>query len=126
MGRRIDARDVLDANARTVRGFSGDVVGYYRPTGPNAWDDYEYVAETGGRIEVMPALNVQVERWGIALRMRSRGRVVRVQWRPSDEERETFKGKAALRERLLTHYVEPFDHQAGVGASAFIAGKLKR
>ncbi len=48
MPRRVDARDVLDADATTSRAFSGRVVGVYRRSGPNAWDDYVLVDEDGG------------------------------------------------------------------------------
>jgi hypothetical protein len=51
--RRVDSRDVLDPNARTKAPFRGQIVGHYRPTGPNAWDAYEYVEADGGRIEVL-------------------------------------------------------------------------
>ena len=52
MTRRLDARDVLDADATTARSFWGRVLGVYRRTGPNSWDDYALVEEDGGPIEV--------------------------------------------------------------------------
>ena len=44
---RVDARDVLDPDGKTRRPFVGQVLGFYRPTGPNAWDDYVFVADPG-------------------------------------------------------------------------------
>jgi hypothetical protein len=39
---RIDARDVLDVNARTAVSFRARVVGRFPRTGPNSWDDYVF------------------------------------------------------------------------------------
>ena len=74
--RRVDARDVLDANAMTSRTVSGRVVGFYRRTGPNSWDDYELVDDDGGPIEVYPDTPIQVEKQGAAFRMRRQGHVI--------------------------------------------------
>lgn len=64
MTRRLDARDVRDADATTARGFSGRVLGVYRRTGPNPWDDYALVEEDGGPIEVFAETAVQLENKG--------------------------------------------------------------
>ena len=50
MGKRIDARDVLDPDGKTIRSFHGRIVASFRRTGPNSWDDYERVPGDGGPI----------------------------------------------------------------------------
>ena len=71
MTQRVDARDVLDADAVTSRAFSARVVGNYRRTGPDAWDDYERVEQDGGPIEVLPETPIQLEDEGVASFQRS-------------------------------------------------------
>jgi hypothetical protein len=124
MGKRVDARDVLDANGRTRRAFRGRIVGHYRRTGPNAWDDYEYVGRDEGEIEVLPDLEVQTEAWGALFRLRSGGRVVRVEWLPDAAARRELRGAAELRRYFLDRYIQPFEHARGLGAAAVIADKL--
>ncbi len=84
MGRRVDARDVLDADATTRCTVSGRVVGVYRRSGPNSWDDYVLVDEDGGPIEVFAETPIQVEAIGATFRMRRKGEVIRVAWTPAD------------------------------------------
>ena len=74
MAERVDARDVLDANGKTKRAFRGEIVGHFRQTGPNAWDDYEFVRETSGTIDVLTGIKVQTEDDGVIFRMRHRAR----------------------------------------------------
>jgi hypothetical protein len=45
---RVDAGDVLDSDAMTGRALSGRVVGVFRCSGPNEWDDYALVEADGG------------------------------------------------------------------------------
>lgn len=121
----VDARDVLDADARTIRNFEGEIIGHYQRTGPNSWDDYKYVSQPEGAIKVYAGLRIQLERHGPVFRMRSKGRVVRVRWQPSADERQRIgESPRALRAALLSGYVAPFDEAAGLGAAAVIASKL--
>ena len=83
---RVDARDVLDADATTSRAFSGRVVAVYRRTGPNSWDDYVRVEQDGGAIEVLPGTEIQLENEGAVFRMRRRGEVIVVAWLPGEGE----------------------------------------
>lgn len=83
---RLDARDVLDANATTARGFSGRVLGRYLRSGPNPWDDYVFAEEDGGRIEVFAGTHVQLEADGAVFRMRRKGEVTVVAWIPGPGE----------------------------------------
>ena len=128
MGRRVDARDVLDANARTRRGFGGRIVGYYRRVGPNRWDDYEYVKDDQGPIDVNPGLRVQLEPRGVTFRMRSRGKVIVVQWVPDQAARAKPKGKTRrqLRELFVAEYLSGYANRRGLGGAAVIARKLGR
>jgi hypothetical protein len=104
MPKRVDARDVLDADATTSRAFTGRVVGVFRRTGPDAWDDYVLVDEDGGPIEVFAGTPIQVEGEGALFRMRRRGEVVRVAWTPGDAG-----GGADLRARFLESCVRHED-----------------
>ena len=83
MTRRVDARDVLDADATTSRAVSGRIVGVFRRSGPNSWDDYVLIDEDGGPIEVFADTPIQVED-GATFRMRRKSEVIRVTWLPED------------------------------------------
>lgn len=126
VGLRVDARDVLDPNGKTKRAFRGEVVGRFRRTGPNGWDDYVYEREDGRPVDVLPGIKVQVEPTGAAVRMRRRGAVVVVRWAPTEAESagldENDEGRAVFLER----YIDVFGETAGKGAAAFIASKLRR
>ena len=84
---RIDARDVLDPNAKTATAFAARIVGHFVRSGPDAWDDYLFQPVASGSaetIEVMADVPVQVEPEGAVFRMRRRGEVLRLQWQPPD------------------------------------------
>src|SRR5512145_1865162 len=86
MPRRVDARDVLDADAITGRTFAGLVVGTYRRSGPNAWDDYELVEQDGAPVTVLQGTPIQLEAEGARFRMRRKGEVIVVAWVPEPGE----------------------------------------
>jgi hypothetical protein len=117
----VDARDVLDADATTSRAFAGRVVGFYRRTGPNAWDDYAVVEEDGGPIEVFAQTPIQVEGEGATFRMRRRGEVVRVAWTPDDGGDEEG---ADLRARFLKSCVRHEDPTPEGSLAAWLHGRL--
>ena len=76
---RIDARDVLDANAKTACAFAARTVGHFRRAGPNAWDDYLFESIAGGEVlDVSAGVPVQVEPEGAVFRMRCHGEVLRL------------------------------------------------
>ena len=100
---RVDARDVLDANATATRGFRGRVLGRYRRTGPNAWDDYVLVEQDGGPIEVLAGTPVQLEDAGAVVRLRRKGEVVVVAWEPAPAELDAHADpRASFAERCLS------------------------
>ncbi len=124
---RVDARDVLDPNAKTVRPFRAQIVGHFRRVGPNAWDDYKLVHRDEGAFVVNPELHVQIESHGVDLRIRKDGRVVRVRWLPdasdaSQIERATPDEKRAF---FGERYLEIFESAKGAGAAAVIASKFR-
>jgi hypothetical protein len=122
----VDARDVLDANGKTKRAFSAEIIGHYRRTGPNSWDDYEYVSRPEGSVDVLPGLRIQLERHGPTLRMRIEGRVVRVRWKPTAEQQlELDRSGKEIRSYFVSEYISAFDEAEGAGAAVF-AGKLRR
>jgi hypothetical protein len=110
MSRRVDARDVLDADSTTSRALAGRVVGVYRRCGPNAWDDYVLVDADGGPIEVLAGIPIQVEAEGATFRMRRKGEVALVEWTPEDENGEAA---ADLRARFLESCVRRDPSQDG-------------
>ena len=127
MAERVDARDVLDANGKIKKAFRGEIVGHFRRTGPNSWDDYEFVGEPGGNVEVLAGVRVQTENDGVIFRMRHRGRVVRVAWIATDSEcSELGSLTTDPRQYFLDHYIQSFQHKGGLGATAAIAKNLKR
>lgn len=125
---RVDARDVLDPDAETRRPFRARVLGQFRPSGPNAWDDYVFAsAPEGEELEVLPGLPVQLERRGPQLRLRREGRVLRLEWIPDEAELAALgdgDSPSARRERLVAEYLRPHREAAGRGAAAVIAAKL--
>ena len=121
MSRRVDARDVLDADATTRRALAGRVVGVYRRRGPNVWDDYVLVDEDGGLVEVFAGTPIQVEADGATFRMRRKGEVIRVAWAPDDG------GHGAgddLRARFLKSCVRDEDPTPEGNLGAWLHGKL--
>ncbi len=120
----VDARDVLDANARSRRAFQARVLGYFRRTGPNRWDPYEFVAAEGDEIEVLPGLKVEVEPEGAVFRIRSEGKVLRAEWLPTDTERP--EDGSDLRARFMKSCVGSHRNPPGRGVKAWIARKLRK
>jgi hypothetical protein len=121
MPRRVDARDVLDADATTSRAFSGRVVGVFRRSGPNAWDDYVLVDEDGGTIEVFAETPIQVEKDGATFRMRRKGEVIRVAWAPDDGGGKAGEDPHA---RFLESCVRDEDPTPEGSLGAWLHGKL--
>lgn len=120
---RVKASDVLDPNAVVRMGFRAKVLGHFRRAGPNRWDDYLFVEEDHGEMDVLPGVRVQLEARGAELRIRSRGRVLRV--RPI----QRGVGKLTLRERrarFIAEHLNSFDESPGLGAAAFVAKTLIR
>jgi len=126
MGQRVDARDVLDANALTLRTVPATVVGHFRRTGPDAWDDYEFVSEPDRPIELSAGLEVQLEPRGAQLRVRQQGQVLRCRFAPSAEELERAGSEApsALRRLLIAEYLKVSEVDTGEGTAA-MARKLR-
>jgi hypothetical protein len=127
---RLDARDVLDPDAETRRPFRARVLGSFRPTGPNATDDYVFVScSDGEELEVLPGLPVQLERRGAQLRLRREGKVLRLEWLPDPEELalllEENDSPSVRRRRFRERYLASFREAAGLGAAAVIASKLQ-
>ncbi len=131
-GRQIDARDVLDPNARTTRNFRARVVGHFRRVGPNAWDNYVFEPIAGGAmVDVLADVPVEVEAEGTAFRMRRHGEVERLVWVPDAPEdgapADAAGGEetAERRARFLAECVRAFSEAQGLGGAAVIAGKLR-
>ena len=91
MGRRIKASDVLDPNAVAATVLEGRIIGRFRPTGPNRWDDFEKIREDGSDIAVKVGEKIQVEPLGaepeIRFRVRERREVVLVRCRAAPTNR---------------------------------------
>ena len=121
---RIDARDVLDANAKTACALAARTVGRFRRSGPNAWDDYLFESIAVGEVlDVSAGVPVQVEPEGAVFRMRCHGEVLRLAWQPAPGGGEC-NDAAGLRTRFLATCVQPWGEDAGIGAAAVIAEKL--
>lgn len=117
----VDARDVCDPNAVVIRDFEGRIRGHFERTGPNRWDDYRYLSRDGGIIRVRTGLRVQLESRGTVIRMRRRGRVIRVEWDGDAPD----AGKPGRRIFAARH-LRRIDGSPVLGAAAVIARKLKR
>ena len=123
MTRRVDARDVLDADAATSRTVQGRIIGVYRRSGPNSWDDYVLVDEDGGPIEVFAETPIQVESCGATFRVRLKGDVVRVAWAPDDGGGQTGDD---LHARFLVSCVKPEESRREGNLAAWLHGELAR
>jgi hypothetical protein len=119
---RIDARDVLDPNAKTAVAFRARVVGRFVRSGPNAWDDYACMPVGDGELlDIMAGVQVQVETQGAVFRMRRWGEVLRLECLPDEAGQPEDTDR---RVGLLAHCVRPWGEDAGRGAAAVIAEKL--
>jgi len=119
---RIDARDVLDANAKTTEAFSARVVGRFVRSGPDVWDDYVFeVCDATETVAVMADVPVQVEAEGARFRMRRQGEVLRLQWLPNPASGDADPPD---RTQFLATCVRPWGDAPGRGAAAVIAEKL--
>jgi len=123
MALRVKASDVLDPNAVVCQRFRAKVLGHFRRAGPNRWDDYLLVEDDQGEVDVMPGARVQLESQGTELRIRSRGRVLRVRAIQSAVSELT---PAERRDRFVAEYLDSFDESPGLGAAAFVAKTLIR
>lgn len=123
MALRVKASDVLDPNAVVRRRFRAKVVGHFRRAGPNRWDDYLFVEDDLGEVDVLPGVRVQLESQGSDLRIRSRGRVLRVRAIRSGPSNLTPRQR---RDRFAAEYLDAFDESPGLGAAAFVAKTLLR
>jgi hypothetical protein len=156
MGKRVKSSDVLDPNAVTAVELEGRVVGRYRPTGPNRWDDYELVREEGEVVGVKAGEKIQVEPLGARPEVRFRARegreVVVLCWIATEEDRQALAtGKWGVRESeqatalerafglgpkddprddMLEYFLDvkshPFEHDRGLGAAALLVQKLRK
>jgi hypothetical protein len=121
---RVDARDVLDPNATATRGFRGRVLGRYRRTGPNAWDDYVLVEQDGGPIDVLAGTQVQLEDAGAVVRLRRKGEVVVVAWEAEPGELDVDADpRAPFVERCLSEEDPTPDGSLGAWLHAELKAK---
>jgi hypothetical protein len=121
----VESSRVMRANARTARPFRGHVVGTFERTGPNCWDPYRLVARDGPTVDVPVGLEVQVEDSGVRCRVRARGAVHVVEWRPTEDEAAATGADRTLRQQFFETCVTRFDVKRGIGAAAFIAKTLR-
>lgn len=125
IGGLVESSRVMRANARTARPFRGHVVGTFERAGPNPWDPYGLVSRDGPTVEVPPGLEIQVEDCGVRFRVRARGAVHVVEWRPSEDEAAATDADRTLRQRFFETCVTRFEVKRGIGAAAFIAKTLR-
>lgn len=123
--RVVDARDVLDPNARTRAPFDARIVGHWERLGPDAWDPYALVASEGGPVRVFAGVEVQLEPVETAFRMRLRGRVVQVAWSPGAEEAADIASlRTDTRSYFVSRLLEGYASPPALGVAAVVARKL--
>jgi hypothetical protein len=121
---RIDARDVLDPNAKTTKGFLARVLGRFVRVGPDNWDPYIFkptAAAPEETIKVLADVPVQLEVHVAQFRMRRHGQVLRLAWLPTDADCSDETNRLA---RFMAECVRPWGESTGIGAAAVIAEKL--
>jgi hypothetical protein len=143
---RVKSSDVLDVTHQSNRRFRGVIVGYFRPIGPNAWDDYQFIrspavdavrlralvtaASVTGELEqqeVLPNVPLQLESRAPEVRMRSGGRVVRVHWLAEPADVQALGAEAEprdVRRYFVGHYLTPLGSEVALGEAALVARKL--
>lgn len=151
---RVKSSDVLDVTHQVKEPFQAVVLGVFRRAGPNTWDDYEFVRRVSprqvratGAVEngaaddaevtvVQSLIPVHLESRGCEVRLRTYGKVLRVRFQPTAEERlalssslgEPFDARVharALRDHFVSNYLDVVTTEAVMGASAVIVNKLK-
>lgn len=112
MAKRVESTDVLDVNAVTRVEIEAEVIGRFRPTGPNSWDDWELSPEADGEVvPVAAASQIQLEPLGadpeIRFRLRRRRMVLRLRWLPTANDREQLaSGKWGVQESEQATFLE--------------------
>jgi hypothetical protein len=141
---RVKSSDVLDPTHEVAQVFRAKVLGTFRRVGPNSWDDYEFVKKSSGKtsgsetqdvIEVLPTVPVQFENRGAWVRLRTDGKVCRVEFLPQEDDLkrigtqlgEPFEPGVharAMRQYFEAAYLRRLGQGAAFGAAAVIVGKL--
>jgi hypothetical protein len=104
MGKTIKAKDVFSANATTDVAVEGAIIGRYRATGPNKWDDYDFERDDGDeRFTVEAGKPIQVEPLGaqpeVLFRAKSGRDVLLLRWiLTKEDERQVASGKWGVQE----------------------------
>ncbi len=112
MGKLVKSSDVLDVNAVTKVEMEAVVIGRYRRTGPNKWDEWELIREPGGEIvTVEPESQIQLEPLGadpeIRFRLRKRRKVSRLRWKPTEaDETQLASGEWGVQESEEATFLE--------------------
>ena len=125
LARPIAARRVMVANGRSKAAFRARIVGEFKRSGPNAWDDYRLDPTEGNDFEVLPGVKLQVEQHGAVFRIRHHGTVVLAQWRPEPDEIQSDDPEER-RAAFLARCVGAFGHAKGLGAAAVVARTLRK
>jgi hypothetical protein len=120
--RRVDARDVLDANATVARGFRARLLGSFRQTGPNAWDDFDFVPQEPEEVDVLAGTPVQLEDEGAVVRLRRHGKVIVVSWRPEPGDVDE---RADPRGRFVERFLSDEDPTPEGNLGAWLHAELK-
>lgn len=104
MGKTVKSKDVCTSNAMTKIELDGVIVGRYRPTGPNKWDDYEFERDDGDEsFTVESGKPIQVEPLGadpeVLFRVKSGREVLLVKWvMTSEDKKQVDSGKWGVQE----------------------------
>lgn len=129
---RVKSADVLDPTHEARSAYRGEVLGYFDRMGPNAWDDYQFVNSGNSSpvetVDVLPGVPLQLEPRGAVVRMRSKGRVVRVRWVASESDHEALGSEPeprAIRQHFVEHYLVPRGSESALGATAVIVNKIR-
>ena len=104
MGKKFTAKEAFTANATTKVELQGTIIGVYKPTGPNKWDDLEFDREDDNEVHVVAAdTAVQVEGLGanpeVLFRVKKGKQVLMLRWILTDEDQtQVDSGKWGVQE----------------------------
>ena len=104
MGKRFNSSEVFEFNATTKVELDGAIMGIYRPTGPNKWDDFEFEKDDGDHSYAVPSgSKIQVEPIGaspeVLFRVKKGREVLVLRWSlNAEDEREVASGKWGIQE----------------------------
>jgi hypothetical protein len=104
MSKKINPKDTFSSNAIAQVDIEGEIIGRYKPTGPNKWDDYAFLTANDGDIfQATKGSSIQVEPIGakaeVLFRAKKGREVLLLRWTLTPEDQTQIdSGKWGIQE----------------------------